>query len=488
MRMVGKPAYPWQEDVLRAAFGRRADGKWSAYEVTALVARQNGKGVITEAQELFGLYMLRERMIIHSAHLFATSQEAFKRLVEIIDGSDWLTRRIKAINRAHGKEGITLTRSAGGGELQFKARTLHGARGFSGERIVLDEAYGLTVGQFQAISPILATMDNPQITYTSSPPDDKTGPMPEDAMLPSIRRRGQAGDPRMAFFEWSPPKDSDPADVDLWYANNPTLGYRIDLEYLESQYRIFDAAGKAGAFATEHLGSWPDEEGPQWSVVSEEQFDDARDDASRARKPLVFSVDSTPERDWTAISAVGGRPDKDLHGEVIDFRPGMDWAPGRIAELVRKWRPPVISLVGTGAAYALYPDIVREITALGMLDTVTEVKVMTNREVAAAFGLVVNHLTATDGRRLRWVAGPHGQALMDAVRGAVKRDIGEGSAWDRGASSVNICTLVSLTNAVHTYLSTPMRAPVGAVNSSQPPAAGANPYGGRLNLGGRLNI
>lgn len=500
MREVGKPALPWQEDILRGAFGRRADGKWASYEVTALVARQNGKGVITEAQELFGLFMLREKKIVHSAHLFDTSQEAFKRLCEIIEGSDWLTRRVKSINQAHGKEGITLTRAAGGGELKFKARTKHGTRGFTGDRIILDEAYALTVGQMQAISPILATLPNPQITYTSSPPDEKTGPMPEDAMLPSIRKRGHAGDPRMAFFEWSPDgkrNDIDETDVDLWYACNPSLGYLIDQEFLDSQLRIFAAAGKADAFATEHLGAWEDDEGPQWSVVTEEQYLAAVDVDSTIRGPQVFSVDSTPDRAWTSISVAGKRADGDLHGEVIELRPGMDWAPGRLAELVKKWRPPVVSLVGTGQAYALHPDIVREITALGMLDVVTEVKVMTNREVAAAFGLVVNGLTATDGRRVRVRPGPHGEALADAVRGGVKRDIGEGSAWDRGASSVNVCPVIGMTNAIHTYASAKISPPVGAVNSGATGPAAGNPLrdrgglraaagGNPLRSGGRL--
>jgi hypothetical protein len=56
----------------------RADGKWAAFEVGLNVARQNGKGSILEARELAGLFLLGERLIIHSAHEFATSLEAFR--------------------------------------------------------------------------------------------------------------------------------------------------------------------------------------------------------------------------------------------------------------------------------------------------------------------------------------------------------------------------------------------------------------------------
>src|SRR5688572_18329619 len=102
MEMVGKPLLPWQREVLRGAMGLRADGKWAAYEVAIWLARQNGKGVVTEAQELFGAYMLREKKIVHSAHLFDTSQEAFNRTVEIIENSDWLRVRTAKVVRGKG--------------------------------------------------------------------------------------------------------------------------------------------------------------------------------------------------------------------------------------------------------------------------------------------------------------------------------------------------------------------------------------------------
>jgi phage terminase large subunit-like protein len=72
---------PWQEFVLAHALGERADGKWAAFEVGVMVSRQNGKGAILEARELAGLFLLGERLIIHSAHQFDTSLEAFRRLL-----------------------------------------------------------------------------------------------------------------------------------------------------------------------------------------------------------------------------------------------------------------------------------------------------------------------------------------------------------------------------------------------------------------------
>jgi hypothetical protein len=499
MAQVGRALDPWQAGIVIDMFGRTADGLWAAFEVCVLVARQNGKGLIAEAQELAALFLLKEPVTLHSAHEFKTSTVHFRRLVEVIDANDWLRRRVKAISRSKGDEGIELTRQAGGAMLKFVARTGGSGRGFTAGRLIFDEAYALTAAQYAAQTPTMATLDNPQVTYTSTPPDEETGPMPEDAMLPSVRRRGMAGDPRMAYYEWSPAPGDDPADPAVHAACNPgTTVNRVKMPFLASQLRAFTEAGKPEKFATEHLGQWPDEAGPQWSVVTEEQWLAALDAESTIRGPRVFSVDSAPDRSWTCISVAGKRADGDLHGEVIELRPGMDWAPGRLAELVKRWRPPVVSLVGTGQAYALHPDIVREVTELGMYEVVTEVKVMTNREVVAAHGLAVNGLTATDGRRVRIRPGPHGEVLAEAVKGGVSRDIGEGKAWDRAAASVNLCPVICVTNALHTFASAKIAPPVGAVNTGTTgPATAGSPLrdrgglraaagGNLLRSGGRL--
>ena len=69
---VGLFLDPWQQMVLRDSMGIKSGGKWSAPQVGLLVPRQNGKGAILEARELFGMFVLGEALIIHSAHRFDT--------------------------------------------------------------------------------------------------------------------------------------------------------------------------------------------------------------------------------------------------------------------------------------------------------------------------------------------------------------------------------------------------------------------------------
>jgi hypothetical protein len=446
--MVGKEPLPWQRDVLRDAMGIRPDGKWAAYEVAIWLARQNGKGLVTEAQELFGAYMLRERKIVHSAHLFDTSREAFNRTVEIIEGSDWLRQRTAKVVRGKGSEAIHLTQEMGGGSIEFKARTLHGARGLTGDRVTLDEAYALTTGHYQAMSPILATLPNPQITYTSSPPDDKTGMMPEDALAPSIRQRGLDGDPGLASFEWSPPDGYRIDDVDVWYSCNPSLGLLIDEEFLHRQWRVFKTSQRPAAFATEHLGLWPDSSAAQWQVIPQSDWLAAIDPDSSAEDPVAFAVTVSVDRQWATIAAAGRRSDGLMHVTIVDRREGTGWVVPRLRELWDKWSPSAVVIDKGSPAGSL--AIEAEEASLDLLPIQT-------RDVTAAAGMFfdgiagrpgMDPVTGEMGRDPRVIRHRGQDVLTAAVAGAVKRPLSTAWAWDQMAAAVDLSPLVAVSNAL----------------------------------------
>jgi phage terminase large subunit-like protein len=84
--MAGLEMDPWQQFVLTNGLGEQPDGLWAAKEVGVEVPRQNGKGGILEARALAGLFLLGEKQIIHSAHEFATAEEALNRMEQLIDG------------------------------------------------------------------------------------------------------------------------------------------------------------------------------------------------------------------------------------------------------------------------------------------------------------------------------------------------------------------------------------------------------------------
>lgn len=475
MASIGRPLDEWQQLVAMDMFGINDEGLWAAFEVVLLLSRQNGKGAVAECRELFGLFQLRERLILHSAHLFRTSAKHFQKCLELVEGNDWLRRRVQKINRGKGSESIQLMSRYGGGQLDFIARTLGAGRGETGDCTVFDEAAWMTVGHYQTQTPTLATIPNPQIHYHSTPPDEEIGPMPEDAMLPSVRKRGKAGDDRVLYLEWSPEPDSDRSNPDTWFACNPSAyshgppgkGRRIALWFLRKQHDNLAAAGRLEKYCTEHLGEWPPDEGPQWSVITKTDWQNAGDSNSQAKDPLVLSVNTTWERTHTTVAAVGERPDGDLHGEIIEHRIHGGWVIPRVVELAKKWRPAQLILDPAGATNALTAELNNALKAADVYDfngNMLEVTLMTAREAAAGWAMVYDALSSRKrenpdeqlaGRRLKWRSDVCVEELTDSVRGGTKRPVGEGFAWECKTTSVVMSPIKALTDAVYGFVTRP---------------------------------
>jgi hypothetical protein len=77
----------WQQFALRTGLAEDDRGLWAAFEVGLVVTRQAGKGGVFEARELAGLFLFGEPLIIHSAHRFDTSLEAFLRMLVLIEST-----------------------------------------------------------------------------------------------------------------------------------------------------------------------------------------------------------------------------------------------------------------------------------------------------------------------------------------------------------------------------------------------------------------
>lgn len=151
-----------------------------------VVPRQNGKGGILEARELAGLFLFHEQLILHSAHEFKTAAEAFRRLLSLIQNTPDLDKRVNRVRTSHGDEGIELI---GGQRLRFVARSTGSGRGFTGDCIILDEAYNLSSAGMSALFPTMAAIRNPQLWYTSSAPL----PRQESDTLRRLCKRGRDG-------------------------------------------------------------------------------------------------------------------------------------------------------------------------------------------------------------------------------------------------------------------------------------------------------
>lgn len=423
MAEVGYPQDPWQALLQIDAHGVQEDNLWAAFETVVLLARQNGKGGFTEGLELGGLFLFKEPRILHSAHQFKTSTAAFNRIIEIIDSSDWLRRRVKTVSRSKGDEGIELTAAAGGGKLQFVARTNGSGRGLTGSTNVFDEAAYLTVSQYAAQTPTLSSIPNPRIVYTATPPDEDVGPMPEDAMLPSVRKRGQAGDDRVMYAEWSPDKDDDRTSEETMYKCNPAAGIRIGLWFLKKQLKNFTEAGKPEKFATEHLGEWPDDPDAQWTLFSKDLWKDREDGSSKVDGGLAIGLSMTPDRARTHIAIFGRRADGQRHTQLIHSGPGG-----------KGWAVKVVQSAMLDAERAVCAVVIgRQDPASSLLPEFAEAEIEVLRpgtaDVAAECGSVFDGLSGKDPeQRDLWHTGQ--EPLTASAAAAVKKKVGNVWLWD----------------------------------------------------------
>lgn len=438
-RMAGLDLDPWQELVLAHSLGERADHKWAAFEVGLIVPRQNGKGSLLEARELAGLFILDERLLIHSAHQFDTSLEAFRRLLQLIEDTPDLDRRVQRVSKSHGEEGIELKKNLRTGlrqRIRFRTRTKGGGRGFTGDLLVLDEAMIIPESGHAALLPTLSARPNPQVWYTGSAVDQDVHE--HGIVLTRLRERGiKGGDPRLMYADWCAPfehpddvTEEAASDPENWAAANPALGIRITPEYVETEQRALSARG----FAVERLGvgDWPSLE-DVGDGISVEAWKSCADEKSVPIDPVCFAFDVRPDRSSSAIAVAGYRADGKRHVEIVEHKSGTAWVVKRLVELTGRNDCGPIIFDQKSPAAALLTELV---------EAGVRIEVVGPNEQAQGCGML---LDAVNQDAIRHLGTPE---LLAAVKGAVKRPLGDAWAWSRKSSSVDISPLVSCTLAL----------------------------------------
>jgi hypothetical protein len=414
---------PWEAEVFRGGLTDGRNGKRAALEVGVVVPRQNGKGTILEAIELEGLFLDPNcRLILHSAHEVPTAHEAFLRLIEDLKASDWLYDHVERIRYANGEAGVDMI---DGKRIRFHARSSGSRRGFSGDRIILDEAFNLPDAAIAAMYPTLSARVDPQVWFASSAPLLH----PVSDVLRRIIRRGRSGSSadRLAYFEWCADDDAALDDRAAWAQANPGLGIRLNERVIEGELGIMTPED----FARERLGIFPEEIDQLDRVIPADAWAACEDSKSRTTGPLNYALDVAGGREWSSIVVAAESGRSGIHVEIVDRRPGTDWLVGRAVELQRKWGGKFAIAKGS-PAWSLQEDL--EAAKVDLLPIVTEEH---SQACGDFYDAVIEH-------KLRHI----GQGELDAaVAGADRRYYGDAWLWSRRNSSVDISPLVAVTLA-----------------------------------------
>ncbi len=438
-----------QEFMLRSLFGLNDEGLWQSFEGAVNAPRQNGKGEVLLARELFGLFVLGERFIVHSAHEFKTSVKHFKRIEEVIRRNPDLMARMKRSpvgqNRvvgflySHGDESIELQ---DGAKIEFRTRTKSGLKGVDDVHLlVLDEAQILSEWAHGTMVPTLRASEapyGPQLLYAGNAADQEKD---DHAIVwTRLRNRGLDGDDdSLVYHEYSLDYEN-PEEVPEDVARDPEQwrkvtwamrSGRVTEQHMLKEIRVLGWR----QFITEllNVGDYPDPDLIGNSEISDEDWASREDEQSVLGDPICISFDISPSR-RTTIAAAGLNQHGKWHVEVIAHRAGTGWVPEKLAELCEKHEVAEIICDGFGPSNSI-ADRVEEQT--GLL-----VRRMKTGEYADACGQFANGVEEGEFVHIGQ------EELTISVRGARTRPLVDRWAWSRSKSKTDAGPLISCSIAL----------------------------------------
>jgi len=431
---LGTPLMPWQRQVADAALEiDPATGRLVYREVGLTVPRQSGKTTLILALAVHrALAMGSAQRIVYTAQTRADARKKWEDdHLPILQGSPF--GPFFHPRKSAGNEAFLWRNGSLHGIMAVTKKSGHGP---TIDLAFIDEAFAQEDARLeQACKPSMITRPSPQFWVVSTAGDLKSSFLRAKV---DAGRKGRSR--RKAYFEWSAPKDADPADEAVWWSCMPALGHTVPVEAIRADYESMVSEGNLAEFRRAYLNQWLDEVPAEWLVIPRDAWA-ALCAVPVAHGQVALAADVSPRlpgRDvWATIAASWLRPDGLTDVEIIEHRPGTAWLPGRFAQLVRKWRPcaAVIDAVGPAAS------LVDEIEGLR-----AEVVRPNTREVVQACGRFYD--AVMDSATIRHAAGGDlNDALDAAVAGAVKRDLGDGWAWDRKSPDVDISPLVACTLA-----------------------------------------
>lgn len=407
----------WQADIVRELL-REEDGTWSASQAGLVVGRQNGKGQILLAVELYGLLVLGEN-VLHTAHAVKTSSDAFRRLWAVIQSHADLAALVRRHSQMIGAEYVELD---SGARIAFTTRSASAGRGLSVDRLVVDEAEDLPAAEVGALAPTVFSRPHAQSLYFGTAP----GPMHDSEAFATLRRSAHDGlNPRLAWWEWCAPWGADVDDRRLWERVNPAVAAgRVPMQAIEDDRAVLPV----DQFRAERMSMWAPPARTEAGVFDLDDWQALTDADSVPVEELSVGLDAPPSRERATVALAGRRPDGLLHVEWYHSGEGVTWLPGWVAArlgnnvraVVVDERSPLVELDWRGAG-------VRLTTAA-------------TRDVANAAGALVD---AVADARLRH---PGQVELSRGVAEARARPMlgGQGMAWDRKAPGSSALIAASL--------------------------------------------
>jgi hypothetical protein len=363
--------FPWQRWFLIHLLELDASGNRLRFDrAVLLVARQNGKSLLSQVLALFFMVVRGWQMVLGTAQDLTTAEEVWDNAVATMQDDAYLTTLIENVSLRNGKKALELL-----GRIRYmvKASNRRAGRGLSCNLVMMDElreqtnwaAWGAVTKttQAQQESLVLGLSNAGDITSVVlrflrlmahealGDPDgivaDDFGslaaPTSLDVEPDQLTEDGEfddgwdeddlEGDTSTLFLaEWSAPPSCSVMDRDGWAWANPSLGHMVRIKKIAG-----DAKGDPEwVFRTEVLCQWSDSvlDGPfpagAWeqgrNTPDEDEFGvKSVADADRITGPLWVGLDQSSDRSVVYVAVAGVRPDGVDQFGIVAARAGTEW-------------------------------------------------------------------------------------------------------------------------------------------------------------------
>lgn len=464
---------PWQKWLLIHALELHPDGGFRFRTIVVLVARQNGKTMLSRVLALWFMYVYGYELILGTAQDLDTAEETWEAAVEYVDPDGEspipeLASDVKKIWRVNGKKQIQLK---SGARYKVKASSKGSGRGLSGDLILLDElrehhdwkAWSsmtkTTIARADALiwcmsnagdidSVVLAELrrlahealgdpdglvsgENAALTFDTTPQDEEGDDF--DAI---------DDEETLGFFEWSTPVDAKPSDREYWPMSNPSLGHIIPERNLVAALRSDPEA----VFRTECMCQWV--QGSLRGPFPPESWERGIDPHGEivADSELVFGVDMAHDRSAAYVAVAGFRPDGDPQVEIAAMLPSAEFVVPWFADRVAKYGGMRVVFQGKGAPVTSLAEEFSKVEGLEILD-------WSGPNLGAACGQLYDAVKAhmwnpDDGEQPMRVWHTPQPVLDRPAASAVTRPLGDSWIWDRAKSPVDPSPLMAVTAAL----------------------------------------
>jgi hypothetical protein len=429
----------WQRLALNDMLATNEQGALAAFEAVLLVGRQNGKSLLAELYAVH--FAMQGECVMFTGHRADTAKEIFRRLLASLP--DELGARPTFTN---GKEQVAFP---GGGVILFRTRGPRVGRGFTLDKLIVDECQICDREALDASVPALRTRPGAQVLYLGCAPDARTNGNCD--VLHELRERAKAGTSEsLCYLEWSAGfadaegselqahelSESQLDDEVQWLAASPaTESGRISLERMRVEREALDAS----SFAVEYLtvGVWPDVgvgAGPV-SVDAWMELVDAESElyTGSGIPEVVIGIDVSPARQ-VSVSLVGRREDDRWHPDFVGRFEGLAAAVRAIAAIFERDDVDVRFIVADGEPANL--DLLARLKQEYIPERVIATE-NASRVGPQACGALVD--LVNEGR-LRH----RGQLeIAEAIRGAVVKTFSDSWVYSRSRSRSDVSPLLA---------------------------------------------